>query len=94
MERKRGWLEKELEMLYSVMQKQNPIQLLEITNDAENSPSKQEEVLLQPVPTVSTAQITDAEKSSKSNVSASQSKRNSLSSSLISPAPLKSGPVC
>ncbi|CAG9529753.1 unnamed protein product [Cercopithifilaria johnstoni] len=92
MERKRGWLEKELEMLYAVMQQQNPMQSVKITNEAENSIPKREELLLQPVPTASTAQITDTEESSKFNVNAVPSKRSSLSSSLTSSVPLKSGP--
>lgn len=94
MERKRGWLEKELEMLYAVMQQQSPVQPLKITNEAENSVPKREEPLLQPIPTASTAQITDAEESPKFNVIAVPPKRSSLSSSLTSSMPLKSGPVC
>ncbi|KAL3997605.1 Zinc-finger double domain family protein [Acanthocheilonema viteae] len=92
MERKRGWLEKELEMLYAVMQQQNPIQPLKITNEAESPVSKREEPLLQPVPTASTVQIIDAQESPKFNINDVPSKRSPLSSSLTSSMPLKSNP--
>uniref|UniRef100_A0A915PKH1 C2H2-type domain-containing protein n=1 Tax=Setaria digitata TaxID=48799 RepID=A0A915PKH1_9BILA len=91
MERKRGWLEKELEMLYAVMQQQNPVQSLKVANEVEASLPKREEPLLQPVPTTSTAQITDAQESPKFNEIAVSPKRNSPSSSPTSSVPLKSG---
>lgn len=94
MERKRGWLEKELEMLYAVMQQQNPTQPLKIINEAENPAPKREESLLQPVPNVSTAQIADADESSKFNDDVVPSKRSSLPSLPTSSLPLKSSPVC
>lgn len=93
MERKRGWLEKELEMLYAVMQQQNPGQTLKITNEIENSELKREESSLQPMPDALSAQITDVEESSKFSVIATPAKRSS-SSPLTASVPLKSGPVC
>ncbi|KAM3721833.1 Gastrula zinc finger protein [Dirofilaria immitis] len=88
MERKRGWLEKELEMLYAVMQQQSPMQPLKITSETENSVFKREESLLQPA---STTQITDSEKSPKFNIIAVSPKRSPLSSSPSSSIPSKSG---
>ncbi|VDN07560.1 unnamed protein product [Thelazia callipaeda] len=87
MERKRGWLEKELEILHAVMHQQNFMQALKISNKVEDSSQEKEEPLLKILPTTSFSQKADAEEPPKFNANILSPEKSS------SPLPLQTS-VC